>query len=111
LEFSEPIERCRATTVDPTNGSTDVNVLGVLAAHFGHIYCGVYARVIRAGDIAVGDPLVVDPAASWIPAPDGPVPARAPRWATVLDRSSPSASVAGLELEDPHGQLPTSRPG
>ena len=78
------------------NGNTDVNVLGVLAAHFGHIYCGVYAHVVRAGDITVGDPVVVDPAGARTRGARRARPRPAPRWATVLDRSAPSASVAGL---------------
>ncbi|MBP5856400.1 MOSC domain-containing protein [Marivibrio halodurans] len=55
LEVVEPIERCAATNVDPATGAVDMNLPLTLRKGFGHIECGVYARVVRGGRIAKGD--------------------------------------------------------
>lgn len=55
LEVVEPIERCAATNVDPGSGAVDMNLPLTLRKGFGHIECGVYARVVRGGRIAKGD--------------------------------------------------------
>ncbi|MBI3704273.1 MAG: MOSC domain-containing protein [Rhizobiales bacterium] len=49
------IERCAATDVDPETGLRDLTVPRTLLQSFGHTDCGIYAEVIEAGDIAVGD--------------------------------------------------------
>ena len=49
------IERCAATDVDPDTGMRDLTVPRTLMQSFGHTDCGIYAEVIEAGDIAVGD--------------------------------------------------------
>jgi uncharacterized protein YcbX len=51
LEITFPTERCRATRVRPGSGVRDLNVPALLASRFGHLYCGVYARVVRGGPI------------------------------------------------------------
>ena len=47
--------RCAATNVDPDTGIRDLNIPKTLMQTFGHADCGVYAEVIAAGEIAVGD--------------------------------------------------------
>lgn len=49
------IERCAATDVDPDTGMRDLTIPRTLMQSFGHTDCGIYAEVIEAGDIAVGD--------------------------------------------------------
>jgi len=49
------IQRCAATDVDPDTGIRDLNIPRTLMQSFGHTDCGVYAEVMAAGDIAVGD--------------------------------------------------------
>ena len=49
------IPRCAATHVNPTTGARDVNVVKALRTAYGHHDMGVYAEVVRAGRIAVGD--------------------------------------------------------
>ena len=49
LEILRPIERCKATSIDPATARADLNLPALLAGGEGHIYCGVYARVLRAG--------------------------------------------------------------
>lgn len=60
LEVVERIGRCAATTVRPGSGVRDLNIPRVLERGFGHADCGVYARVISGGTIAVGDAVVTD---------------------------------------------------
>lgn len=49
------IVRCAATDVDPDTGARDLEIPRTLMKTFGHMDCGIYAQVIAAGDIAVGD--------------------------------------------------------
>jgi uncharacterized protein YcbX len=55
LRVEEPIGRCRATGANPETGAQDADTLGALDAVYGHQDFGVFARVIRSGDVALGD--------------------------------------------------------
>jgi len=55
LEISSPIKRCPTPGVNPATGERDINVTQGIQDHFGHIYCGIYANVVKAGDISTGD--------------------------------------------------------
>ncbi len=57
LEILRPIDRCRATSVNPATGEVDVNLPALLGSRYGHIYCGLYARVVKAGSLAPGQQL------------------------------------------------------
>jgi len=57
LKAIKRIERCAATNVDPDTGIRDLTIPRTLMQSFGHTDCGIYAEVIEAGDIAVGDVL------------------------------------------------------
>lgn len=54
LKVIMPIERCRAISVNPVTGEVEQNTVALLAQHFGHTYCGIYATVIKEGKIEVG---------------------------------------------------------
>ena len=58
LKVVKRIQRCAATEVDPDTGIRDVAVPRTLMDNFGHADCGVYAEVIGAGEIAVGDAII-----------------------------------------------------
>jgi uncharacterized protein YcbX len=49
------IARCAAINVNPATGVRDANLVRALFRGFGHEECGVYARVIAGGRVAVGD--------------------------------------------------------
>jgi uncharacterized protein YcbX len=55
LKIVKRIKRCAATDVDPDTGIRDLHIPTTLMRSFGHADCGVYAQVIGAGEIAVGD--------------------------------------------------------
>jgi len=57
LRVIKRIVRCAATNVDPDTGIRDLSIPETLMRGFGHADCGVYAEVIEAGEIAVGDEL------------------------------------------------------
>jgi uncharacterized protein YcbX len=57
LKIVKRIERCAATNVDPETGIRDLGIPRTLSQTFGHLDCGVYAEVVSAGDITVGDRL------------------------------------------------------
>jgi uncharacterized protein len=55
LKVVKRIQRCAATDVDPDTGIRDLSIPRTLMDNFGHADCGIYAEVVAAGDIAVGD--------------------------------------------------------
>ena len=57
LEILKMTDRCAATGVEPETGIRDMDVVQSLYKNFGHYDCGVYARVISAGRVALGDTL------------------------------------------------------
>ena len=59
LKVVKRIVRCAATEVDPDTGIRDLEIPRTLMKTYGHADCGVYAEVIEAGPIAVGDPVAV----------------------------------------------------
>lgn len=57
LEILKMTDRCAATGVAPGVGLRDMDLVQTLRMRFGHVDCGVYARVASGGRIAVGDAL------------------------------------------------------
>ena len=57
LRVVSPITRCAATEVNPATAARDLDIPAALDRNFGHINMGIYAEVISAGEIAIGDPL------------------------------------------------------
>lgn len=55
-------ERCAAVNVNPATAVRDINVVKGLAKALGHTDCGIYAKVVRSGRVAIGDPIAVLPA-------------------------------------------------
>jgi uncharacterized protein YcbX len=55
LEVLKMIDRCAATGVDPNTGLRDMDLVQTLRRNFGHIDCGVYARVVDGGRVRLGD--------------------------------------------------------
>jgi len=55
MKVVKRIQRCAATDVDPDMGIRDLSIPRTLIENFDHTDCGVYAEVIAAGDIVVGD--------------------------------------------------------
>lgn len=55
LEVLKMTDRCAATGVEPGAGRRDMDLVQTLRENFGHIDCGVYARVTQGGRIAAGD--------------------------------------------------------
>lgn len=55
LAIKERIVRCKATSANPETGLIDADTLAALKSGYGHQEFGVYARVIRGGEIRPGD--------------------------------------------------------
>ena len=49
------IQRCAATNVDPASAKRDMNIPQSLQRHYGHPDMGIYARVVRGGEISAKD--------------------------------------------------------
>ncbi len=58
LKVVKRIVRCAATNVDPTTGIRDLAIPDALQRAYGHADCGIYAEVLTAGEMAVGDRVV-----------------------------------------------------
>jgi len=54
LEVTVPIDRCGATNINPVTAERDLNIPKDLQRGYGHIVCGVYARVIKSGHVTSG---------------------------------------------------------
>ncbi|MFZ2006977.1 MAG: MOSC N-terminal beta barrel domain-containing protein [Stellaceae bacterium] len=59
LRVIAPITRCAATEVNPDTAERDIPMVKELMRHYGHNLMGIYAEVVGAGDIAVGDRLAI----------------------------------------------------
>ena len=55
LEVTERSDRCGGTNVDPDTAERDLNIPKALMRGYGHIECGVFARVIEGGTVREGD--------------------------------------------------------
>jgi uncharacterized protein len=60
LRIVKRIVRCAAVNVDPHTGARDLDIPPTLMRHLGHAECGVYAKVIAAGTIGVGDAIATE---------------------------------------------------
>lgn len=55
LKIVARIDRCAATNVNPDTGERDMQLPKVLQSGFGHVDCGVFAQIMSAGDLSIGD--------------------------------------------------------
>lgn len=110
LEIVQATERCRATTINPDSAESDVNIPALLASRFGHLYCGVYARVVEDGDLHVGDEVRIEPEGSEHVRFDEPE-VTWPRASTLLRREAESSDVTSFWLSDPLEMLPSALAG
>lgn len=60
LKVVKRITRCAAINVDPETAARDLQIPQALMRRLRHADCGVYAEVIDAGEIAVGDMVTVE---------------------------------------------------
>jgi uncharacterized protein YcbX len=91
LKLLRPALRCAATSADPWTGDTSIEVPGMMRHYLGHMFCGIYAKVLEGGDIFEGDHLRVVEDEPFNPAralpANAPDPLLWPRVA-VVQRSS-----------------------
>ena len=102
FEVLRPIDRCKATSIDPSTGLTDLNIPALLALQEGHMFCGIHTRVVKPGLVRVGDLIedlgpVSDPFSAGASNPAAPPVAKWPRYAEVVARVDKAAppSVSG----------------
>lgn len=60
LEVLKTIDRCSATEVEPGTGQRDMDTVQALRVGWGHIDCGVYARVLQGGTLRLGDAVTIE---------------------------------------------------
>lgn len=59
LDILKMTDRCAATGVDPHLGVRDMDIPQTMRKAFGHIDCGVYARISKSGRISEGDAIAL----------------------------------------------------
>lgn len=101
LAIRSTIERCPATTVNPTTTEVDVNVPRLLNSACGHLHCGIYGQILETGDVRAGDEITVED-----PAPRELVKvARTPRFMTVVGRQQICNDIVEVSLRDDLGWI------
>ena len=60
LRIVKRITRCAAVNVDPDTAARDLTIPQALMRRLGHNECGIYAEVIAAGSVAVGDTIAAE---------------------------------------------------
>ena len=60
LKVVKRIVRCAATNVDPETAARDLTIPHTLMRHLGHNECGIYAEVVEAGTVGVGDAIATE---------------------------------------------------
>ncbi|MGI9465469.1 MAG: MOSC domain-containing protein [Aestuariivirgaceae bacterium] len=100
VEITRPAMRCAATTVDPATADTGLNVPAILRKLTGHLYCGVYGRVVETADIGHDDRL--EDLGPWAGNPSENLPQRTPpatqwpRFVRLEERADGTLSLQNL---------------
>ena len=111
VEVMWPTDRCRATTIDPETGDTDLNLPALLASQVGHMFCGVYLRVVEGGQIETGAKAEPVEAPRSAPYRAGDDALHWPRRATVTSIVHEGGDVVSFWLRDPLAFARRTRPG
>lgn len=112
LEVIRPIMRCAATCANPSTGEADINVPVALRKTTGHLFCGVYARVVDGGEISPGMAVRDAGAAAANPARDVPANAPEPRqWPRALTIVDVTDGAVTATTETPNWPLPAAPTG
>ncbi len=115
LEVFRPAQRCPATSVNPVTGERDVRVPDAMNKHFGHAFCGMYAKCVKSGEVQPGDRIDVigdaytSPEEAALPsAPDYKI---WPKMAEIISHQSGESS-ADFAIRSPgNWPLPEALPG
>lgn len=103
IAITKSIERCPATSVNPSTTQVDVNGPRLLASHFGHLHCGIYGTVLDPGTLQAGAEIHIDSndrdALELVPAK------RTPRYLEVVERRQLDGDAVEISLRDPHGWI------
>jgi uncharacterized protein len=60
LKVVKPIPRCAAVNVDPETAVRDLDIPHSMERFLRHADCGIYAEVVTAGSVAVGDAIAAE---------------------------------------------------
>jgi uncharacterized protein len=60
LKVVQRIKRCAAVNVDPESAARDLEIPPTLLRRLGHADCGIYAEVVEAGTIGIGDAIATE---------------------------------------------------
>src|SRR4051794_9599353 len=60
LKVVKTTTRCAAVNVDPGTAARDLDIPSAIVRYRGNNECGIYAEIIEAGDISVGNELAVE---------------------------------------------------
>jgi len=113
LNIIRPIDRCSTTSVDPNTGTRDMNMPDLLSRHFGHIFCGVYAKVSKGGyikannKIGIGHSIKDSELTASVGQSTSPRSSDWPRLITVKKIVRETENICSIWLHDPFIKLGT----
>ncbi|MFI6603662.1 MOSC domain-containing protein [Nonomuraea sp. NPDC050536] len=112
VEVIRPIQRCRATSANPSTGERDLELPSMLARALGHPHLGVYARLVEPARLRAGATVVVGGRPDAARLMDGlrerhEATRTWPREAEVVTVVREDARTVSLWLRDPY-QLPVT---
>ncbi len=93
LRVIAPITRCAATEVNPETAERDIPMVAELMRHYGHNIMGIYAEVVGAGDIAVGDSASARADGRCVATEHSPRPSA---WLSLASRACPRGAQGHL---------------
>ena len=101
LKLLRPALRCAATSADPWSGDTSIDVPGMMRHYLGHMFCGIYAKVLEGGDIFEDDRLRLEEDEPFNPVARLPVNAPDPLlWPRVAIVAGDADGAVSLKAED-----------
>lgn len=102
LDVLRPIKRCAMTSTEPGTGLREVDVPGAMSDAFGHLFCGVYCRVVTSGRVEPGDEIAVVRRGALDPHQNlpelAPDPAMWPQYANVTRGADGMIEVAPTQF-------------
>lgn len=115
LEIIRPALRCPATSIDPLTGIRNTDTPNAMQEHFGHAWMGMYAHVVKGGELAVDAPVEIigDSRTSLAEAAANGAPDYKlwPKMALVKERNAEDAGARITLVSATNWPLPDAAPG
>ena len=112
IEVLRPVKRCAMTSTEPGTGLRAMDLPAIMNQAFGHIFCGVYGRIVTGGELATGSALTCG--AETVLDPYGILPERVaplPLWPRPVRAEALDHGLVKFTAEQPGWPLLEARSG